>query len=120
MTGSLIASRLINPNKEELLTESDLQNPLKFHNLKSISPKWKANGEFQYEALLKLIFERLIQKSNVEICDESKKNWQREFHSRQVYSSPYIIARYCNNFTHESIPYITTRSDKMILSCQIK
>jgi hypothetical protein len=55
MTRSLIANRFINPNKEELLTDSDLQNPLKFHNLKSITPKWKANGEFQYQALLKLI-----------------------------------------------------------------
>jgi hypothetical protein len=98
MTGSLIASRFIYPDKEERLTDSDLQNPLKFHNLKSITPKWQANGEFQYKALLKLMFERLVQKSDVEICVESKRKWNKEFHNRYPYSSCNIIARYCKTF----------------------
>jgi hypothetical protein len=48
MSGSFIESRFINQNKEELFTNSDLQNPSKIHGLKSILPKWKNNGEFQY------------------------------------------------------------------------
>jgi hypothetical protein len=122
MTGSLIASRFINPNKEELLTDADLQNPLKFHNLKSISPIWKANGEFQYKALLKLIFERLIQKSNVEICDETKKKWKPEFQSRNLFSTPYIIVRYCKTFyTKEcSIYYDEIGQDDSKMANKIK
>jgi hypothetical protein len=98
MTGSLIASRFINPNDEELLVDCDLQDPLKFHNLKSITPKWKTNGEFQYKAFLNMCFERLVQGSNIQICNESKKKWNIEFNHGYSYSSSYIVTKYCETF----------------------
>ena len=86
---------MINPYSEDIIVDVDLQNPLKFHNLKSITPKWKPNGEFLYNDLLSQLFERLVSLFDIEISSDCKDKWRNQFYDTQKLSHYYFIYKYC-------------------------
>ena len=73
---------MINPNSEDIIVDVDLHNPLKFHNLKSITPKWKTNGEFLYNDLQSQLFERLVSLFDIQISAECKVKWRSQFYEK--------------------------------------
>jgi hypothetical protein len=62
MLGSLIASRFVEPNIEQKIIDFKLNEPKIFHNIESLEPCWRANEELKFENLIKLMFNRVLEK----------------------------------------------------------
>jgi hypothetical protein len=61
MLSTLIASRFVDPKKEEKLIEETLTASVKFHNQASIISKWKREGHYMYLDLMEKMFCRYFE-----------------------------------------------------------
>ncbi len=88
MLGTLIASRFVNPDQSEILIDSIITEPERFHNLDSIKPKWEPNGKYLFSELLQQMQSRLWE-NLITGCFVNKSchgRFKLEFKSNEIFS----------------------------------
>ena len=120
MLGSLIASRFVEPNIKQKIIDFKLNEPKTFHNIKSLESCWRTNEELKFENLIKLIFNRVLEKfkTKCEINTACLSRLRKEFfQTRIVYK---IISSYCE-IKHSQLfkKYLLERTDSGNLKVSI-
>ena len=90
-----IASRIVNSHQPEILIVSIMTEPEQFHNLNSIIPKWKQDGENLYKELLRKIISRLWEKltTGCVVHESCQAQFKLDFTHRKSFILKKIFAK---------------------------